>query len=113
MKENLISLIVIFFAYIFTLIDTFLSPTSTNYNSLLIIASLSFLIHWIIFIPSYLNKTEIFYDITGTIAYIAMISLALFITFIEINSISIRSKIVSGLIIIWALRLGCFLLLRN
>ena len=49
-------------------------PTILGFPALLFIVSIGFLIHWVIFIPSYFMRTEKFYDITGTIAYLAMIS---------------------------------------
>ena len=34
---------------------------------------LSFIIHWILFIPAFLLKTEKFFDITGTLTYVTSI----------------------------------------
>ena len=39
--------------------------------------ALAFLIQWLAFIPAYLRQTEKFYDITGSITYISIITLAL------------------------------------
>ena len=74
--------------------------------------SLSFLIHWIIFIPSYLNKTEKFYDFTGMIAYLSIIIFALYQKYITLGYIDFDSILVSILISIWTLRLGIFLFYR-
>ena len=40
--------------------------------------ALSFIVHWIVFIPSYLNKTEKFFDFTGMITYLSVIIFALY-----------------------------------
>ena len=37
---------------------------------------LAFLIQWLVFIPAYLRQTEKFYDLTGSITYISVITLA-------------------------------------
>jgi steroid 5-alpha reductase family enzyme len=74
---------------------------------------LSFLLHWIAFIPAYFFKTEKFYDILGTIAYLSVTGLAVFFTiYLSQEKLHLRSIFVASLIIIWALRLGIFLLIR-
>ena len=73
---------------------------------------LSFLIHWIIFIPSYLFKTEKFFDFTGMITYISLIVFALFFKNNMINSIDKESIILAVLISLWSIRLGFFLFYR-
>ena len=83
-------------------------PNIFSYPGLMLIASVGFFIHWLIFIPSYLLKTEKYYDITGTIAYMAMAGIAVF----SANELNLQSQVVAVLITIWALRLGLFLLVR-
>ena len=81
---------------------------------LLIFVIISFIIHWLIFIPSYIFKTEKFYDITGTIAYICIFYVSYLITNkinLE-NSLYIRSYLTLIMITIWAIRLGGFLFIR-
>ncbi len=74
---------------------------------------LSFILHWIAFIPAYFFKTEKFYDILGTIAYLSITSLAIYFTvYLSQEELHLRSIFVASLIIIWALRLGIFLLIR-
>tara|TARA_Y100001968_G_scaffold74092_2_gene65498 strand:+ start:300 stop:1022 length:723 start_codon:yes stop_codon:yes gene_type:complete len=61
------------------------------------------------FIPSNILKTEKYYDITGTISFIAVISYAYFL---NNNSYNLRSSILFYIILIWTLRLGFFLFYR-
>ncbi len=70
---------------------------------------ISFIIHFIMFIPSNILKTEKYYDITGTISFIAVISYAYFL---NNNSYNLRSSILFYIILIWTLRLGFFLFYR-
>jgi len=83
-------------------------PSIFGYPGLMLIATVGFLIHWLVFIPSYLFKTEKYYDITGTIAYLVMTALAVF----SADELNLRSQVVAVLIVVWALRLGLFLFVR-
>ena len=87
-------------------------PIILGLPGLLLIAIIGFLIHWLVFIPSYFAKTEKFFDITGTLAYLVMTSIAVYSVVSGGEKLSIRSMIVALLIIIWAFRLGLFLLIR-
>jgi steroid 5-alpha reductase family enzyme len=69
---------------------------------------LAFLIQWLVFIPAYLQQTEKFFDLTGSITYITVISLA----FIFSPGGDGRSLLLWGLVVIWAIRLGTFLFSR-
>ena len=69
---------------------------------------LAYLIQWLVFIPSYLNKTEMFFDLTGSITYITVTLTAVLLS--PVNDT--RSYLLMGLVTIWALRLGTFLFSR-
>ena len=71
---------------------------------------LSFIIHWLFFIPAYIFKTEKFYDLTGTISYITIILYVLLSSDDGITNVG--NVIVASLIITWTIRLGTFLFLR-
>ena len=70
-----------------------------------------FIIQWIAFIPAFIFKTEKFYDLTGSITYIAAISFSLYATN-SFKDVHIGNLIVGFSIIIWAIRLGSFLFMR-
>jgi len=70
-----------------------------------------FLIHLLIFVPSYYFQTEKFFDLTGTISYVSSVFFIFFKTN-TVNSINLGSLALSTFIIIWSLRLGTFLFLR-
>ena len=73
-----------------------------------ICASVGFILHWIIFIPSYLLQTEHYFDLTGSLSYIFAIILAVYLH----PLLDLRGLIICTLISIWALRLGSFLFIR-
>lgn len=101
-----------------------LIPSSIAYaisdNSLLIndvpviyyCIAISYIIHWIVFIPSYLQKTEKFYDFTGMIAYLSIIGFALYQKKQILGTIDFDSMLIGILISVWTLRLGMFLFYR-
>jgi steroid 5-alpha reductase family enzyme len=69
---------------------------------------LAFVIQWIAFIPAYLKQTEKFFDLTGSITYILVVVTAVAFS----PDIDARSLLLSGIITIWAVRLGFFLFSR-
>ena len=93
------------------LIATAGSQGSESYNGIAlfaICASVSFLLHWIIFIPSYIYQTEHYFDLTGSISYLSAIALGFYLN----PSMDPRDLLIGALIAIWALRLGTFLFMR-
>ncbi|MDB9783677.1 DUF1295 domain-containing protein [Gammaproteobacteria bacterium] len=70
-----------------------------------------FVIQWIAYIPAFMFKTEKFYDLTGSLTYIAAISFALYSTNTT-QSLDLGSLILGAAIIVWAVRLGSFLFMR-
>ncbi|MGE5462580.1 MAG: DUF1295 domain-containing protein [Syntrophothermus sp.] len=69
---------------------------------------LAFIIQWLAFIPACLKQTESFYDLIGSLTYITLIFLSLLLT----PELDTRSWILSGMVLIWAVRLGSFLFTR-
>jgi len=70
--------------------------------------ALAFIIQWIAFIPSYINRTERFYDLSGGITFITVIATATLLS----PDVGIRSWLLTGMIAIWAVRLSSFLFMR-
>lgn len=64
-------------------------------------------INWVVYVPSYLARTERFYDLTGSLTYLCVVALAL-----VFGNGDPRSVLLAALIAIWATRLGSFLFLR-
>ena len=69
---------------------------------------LAFLIQWLAFIPAYWLQSEKFFDLTGSITYIFLSTLALFSS----EGVDGRAILLWILVIIWAVRLGFFLFNR-
>ncbi len=71
-------------------------------------AALCFAVNWVVFVPSYLARTEHFFDLTGSATYISAVLLAAFLT----ETLDARSLLLAALILVWAGRLGTFLFAR-
>jgi steroid 5-alpha reductase family enzyme len=69
---------------------------------------LAFLIQWIAFIPAYLNQTEKFYDLTGSITYFTVMIVAVIFT----PAPDGRVFLLLALVLVWAARLGTYLFSR-
>jgi len=69
------------------------------------LVGLAFLIQWLAFIPAYLLQTERFFDLTGSITYISVITIAVFLS----AGVDGRSILLWALVVVWAIRLGTFL----
>lgn len=67
--------------------------------------ALAFLIQWLVFIPAYIFQTEKYFDLTGSLSYITVTTMALALS----SNVDGRSILLWTLVIIWAVRLGAFL----
>ena len=106
MKNSLLNYIISFVAVLISVSLGILTGIEDVRNGII----LSFIIHWLLFIPAYVFKTEKFYDLTGTISYI---SIVLYVLLSSTDGIiNLGNMIVSSLIIMWTLRLGTLLYTR-
>jgi len=69
---------------------------------------LALLIQWIAFVPAYLGRTERFYDLTGSLTYLTVTALALWLG----PEPDARSLLLGVMVAVWAGRLGGFLFRR-
>ena len=73
-----------------------------------LLVGLAILIQWLAFIPAYRQQTEKFYDLTGSITSISVVTLALVFS----AGIDARAILLWALVVVWAVRLGSFLFRR-
>ena len=71
-------------------------------------ALLVFLVQWVVFVPSWFAHTEHFFDLTGSLSYLAVVAL----TLLSRGSVTPYSLLVAAMVTAWALRLGAFLVAR-
>jgi steroid 5-alpha reductase family enzyme len=69
---------------------------------------LAFLIQWLVFIPAYVLKSEMFFDLTGSITYITVTAVTVLLSPV----VDGRSILLLVLVVIWAGRLGTYLFRR-
>ncbi|MFC2079384.1 DUF1295 domain-containing protein [Candidatus Bipolaricaulota bacterium] len=72
------------------------------------VIALAFLIQWATFVPAYVMQSERFFDITGSITFVAVTGVAVGLS----PAIDARSVLLLCLVGTWAIRLGTFLLWR-
>ena len=79
-----------------------------GFNSFKFLISMAVLIQFLIFLPSFLFQTEKFYDLTGSLTYISVTSIAYF----SLDNPTTIDTILYLYVIVWAGRLGIFLFRR-
>ena len=80
--------------------------------AILLCAAISFIVHWIVAIPSLITSSEKYFDFTGMIATLLLVATSIFALLGQGEQVSIRSTIVAIFVSIWTLRLGTFLYIR-
>lgn len=70
--------------------------------------TLAFLINWLAFIPAFMKQTEKFYDLTGSLTYLSLTGLSLYLS----KDLNLLTYLLAGMVIVWSLRLGTFLFAR-
>ena len=79
-----------------------------GFNSFKFLISMAVLIQFLIFVPSFFFQTEKFYDLTGSLTYISVTSIAYF----SLDNPTTIDTILYLYVIVWAGRLGIFLFRR-
>ena len=69
----------------------------------------AFAVQWIAFVPAAIAQTDRYFDLTGSLTYIAVTVLLLALS----PERDARSIILTVLVVVWAVRLGSFLFTRN
>ncbi len=108
-----ISVITFFICYLLAVTVSSGTIESDGLSLIMVAMAISFAIHWILFVPSYIFQTEKFYDLTGSLTYITVLSLVVFIKKTTVHEVlDLRSLLIYGCIMIWTVRLGSFLFWR-
>jgi len=69
---------------------------------------IAFAINWAAFVPAWVFQTEHYFDLTGSLTYLALVSIGIGLT----GAADSRAWLLTLLVSVWALRLGSFLFLR-
>lgn len=102
---NLLISLVVFFVAISI-------AAATDIENVLRVVILAFIIQWIAFIPAYVFQTEKFYDLTGSLTYLSVVSYSLYLASDGFTNTSAANITVVVFISLWAIRLGSFLFMR-
>lgn len=78
-------------------------------------AAVAIVLQWVAFIPAFAFQTEKYYDLTGSVTYISVTLATLAYRLAYSNpslALNVRALVSSVLVVLWALRLGSFLVKR-
>jgi steroid 5-alpha reductase family enzyme len=70
-----------------------------------VLVGLIFLIQWLAFIPAFLRQTERFFDLSGSVTYIAVVTIGI----LYASTVDLRAMLLWAMVVVWAARLGTFL----
>jgi steroid 5-alpha reductase family enzyme len=73
-----------------------------------LLVALMFLVQWVAFIPAFLRQTERFFDLTGGLTYISVVTIGILLA----AAVDARAVMLWAMVVIWAARLGIFLFRR-
>ncbi|MEM1124098.1 MAG: DUF1295 domain-containing protein [Bacteroidota bacterium] len=108
-KQTLISLLIVpTIAALVALAGSQSSQMEDTFPIFALCVAWAFLLNWLMFIPAYIFQTEKFYDLTGSLTYISAAVMAYLLS----DVVDHRSLLLLVLVVIWASRLGSFLLRR-
>ena len=94
--------------YLYSFTASNIESEILGFNSFKFLISIAVLIQFLIFLPSFIFKTEKFYDLTGSLTYISVTSIAYF----SLDNPTTTDTILFLYVVIWAGRLGIFLFRR-
>ena len=107
--QNIINVFLTLIAiYFYSFTGNNIDTEILGFNSFKFLISMAVLIQFVIFLPSFLFQTEKFYDLTGSLTYISVTSIAYF----SLDNPSTIDTILYLYVIVWAGRLGIFLFRR-
>ena len=94
--------------YLYSITANNIETEILGFNSFKFLISMAVLIQFVIFLPSFLFQTEKFYDLTGSLTFISVTSIAYF----SLDNPTTIDTILYLYVIVWAGRLGIFLFRR-
>jgi steroid 5-alpha reductase family enzyme len=74
--------------------------------------AVAFAINWLVWVPSSIARTERFYDLTGSVTFVAVTALALVATRAPGGAALVWRVVLAAMVVVWAVRLGSFLFIR-
>jgi steroid 5-alpha reductase family enzyme len=83
-------------------------PLSRNLPLFAACGAIGFLLHWLVFLPSFAFQTEHYFDLTGSVSFV----MAATIAYAFNPAPDARTVLLTLMIAVWALRLGSFLFTR-
>ena len=83
------------------------TTTERGYPVPWIAAVISFVVQWVVFVPSFIKQTEHYYDLTGSLTYLTVVWFC-----VLAGPMDTRGLVIAVCVTLWAGRLGSFLFRR-
>lgn len=112
MKTFFVRLLVLGVVFAWVTVMVIAAQHQESLFDLTTMALLIFGIQWVVFLPSFLAKTEHFYDLTGGLTYVSVIVFLLYQRHVLQIPLDLRSALLCVFVSLWAFRLSSFLFLR-
>ena len=107
--QNIINVSIFLLAiYLYSFTANNIETEILGFNSFKFLISMAVIIQFAIFLPSFIFQTEKFYDLTGSLTFISVTSIAYF----SLDNPTTIDTILYLYVIVWAGRLGIFLFRR-
>ena len=107
-RNIIIVLLFLLAIYLYSFTANNIETEILGFNSFKFLICMAVLIQFAIFLPSFIFQTEKFYDLTGSLTFISVTSIAYF----SLDNPSTIDTILYLYVIVWAGRLGIFLFRR-
>ena len=107
-RNIIIVLLFLLAIYLYSFTANNIETEILGFNSFKFLISMAVIIQFAIFLPSFIFQTEKFYDLTGSLTFISVTSIAYF----SLDNPSTIDTILYLYVIVWAGRLGIFLFRR-
>ena len=107
MKQSILNILFSIISFFVGYSIALLTGIELIQNAILI----AYIIQWIAFIPAYIFQTEKFYDLTGSITYLTVVTYVSYHSYASMN-VNLASFVLAACILIWTIRLGSFLFMR-
>ena len=112
MKSIIVVLVVAIIASAFGIYAGSQSVEVFGSSAFFLCVVLAMVINWVVFIPSAIAKSDMFYDTTGAITYATVTLFACWAAYSAQGALDTRSIVLAAMVIIWCIRLGTFLFIR-
>jgi steroid 5-alpha reductase family enzyme len=87
-------------------------PTVGDIGVFALCVAVAFAVNWLAWVPAALLRSERFYDLTGSVTFVAVVVTALVAAPSPGGQAAVWRVVMTAMVVVWAVRLGSFLVIR-